>query len=176
LIYLQNVRGLHGHCRLLLLHSAQEEGAGDGWTWPASDAAPGQGQRGMAEPARPAPVTVVNRPWAAAALAALRRSREASRGARGPRGRRPTAVGARHGSVGSGRRRKMAEHPEHVGDMVELAGKEKTKLGKASNGHGFAKRMTIRCRGRRELPRGGDGFRRRRPRWPKKLAEGSPET
>jgi len=104
------------------------------------------------------------------------RSRESSRGARGPRGRRPTAVGARHGSVGSGRRRKMAEHPEHVGDMVELAGKEKTKLGKASNGHGFAKRMTIRCRGRRELPRGGDGFRRRRPRWPKKLAEGSPET
>ena len=24
--------------------------------------------------------------------------------------------------------------------------------------------------------RGGDGFRRRRPRWPEKLAEGSPET
>ena len=44
------------------------------------------------------------------------RSRESSRGARGPRGRRPTAVGARPGSVGSGLRRKMAEHPEHVGD------------------------------------------------------------
>ena len=60
--------------------------------------------------------------------------------------------------------------------VVLLTGKEEDGLGKRSNDGGFGKRRTCRCRGRRDLPRGGDGFRWRRPRWPEKLAEGSAET
>ena len=54
--------------------------------------------------------------------------------------------------------------------------RRRRKVRETTNGHGFAKRMTRRRRERRDLPRGGDGFRRRRLRWPEKLAEGSPET
>ena len=57
------------------------------------------------------------------------------------------------------------------GTMVELAGKEKTRLGKASNEHGFEKRKTRRSRGRRGLPSSGGGCRREWTRWPEKLAE-----
>ena len=54
--------------------------------------------------------------------------------------------------------------------------RRRRKVRETTNGHGFAKRMTRRHRERRDLPCGGDGFRRRRPRWPEKLTEGSPET
>ena len=54
--------------------------------------------------------------------------------------------------------------------------RRRREVRETTNGHVFTKRMTRRCRGRRDLPCGGDGFRRRRPRWPEKLAEGSPKT
>ena len=75
-------------------------------------------------------------------------SRESSRGARGPRGRRPTAVGARPGSVGSGLRRKMAEHPEHVGDHGGARPKHDRKRKnerKKVNSDGLIPRRTLRC-------------------------------
>ena len=56
-----------------------------------------------------------------------------------------------------------------------LAGKEKERLGKTMSGHGFAKGMACRCRGRRDEPLSGDGFCGGRQRWPGNLAEGSPE-
>ena len=56
-----------------------------------------------------------------------------------------------------------------------LAGKEKERLGKTMNGHGFAKEMACRCRGRRDEPLSGDGFCGGRRRWLGNLAEGSPE-
>ena len=39
------------------------------------------------------------------------------------------------------------------------------------NGHGLAKMMARRCRGRRDLPRGGGGRRWNTTVWPEKLAE-----
>ena len=39
------------------------------------------------------------------------------------------------------------------------------------NGHGFVKRMARRCRGRRDLPRGGGGRRQNVTVWPEKLTE-----
>ena len=69
---------------------------------------------------------------------------------------------------GCGRR---PEKTMNMMSMEELAGKVKTKLGKASNGHGFEKRKTRRHRGRRGLPSSGGGCHRERTRWPEKLAE-----
>jgi len=68
----------------------------------------------------------------------------------------------------------VASKPEKTMNMMsmeELAGKEKTKLGKASNGHGVEKRKTRRSRGRRGLPSSGGVCRRERTRWPEKLVE-----
>ena len=75
--------------------------------------------------------------------------------------------------------RRVASKPEKTMNMMsmeELTGKEKTKLGKASNGHGVEKRKTRRRRGRRGLPSSGGGCRRERTRWPEKLAGSSPQT
>ena len=58
--------------------------------------------------------------------------------------------------------------------MDELAGKTtgKTKTkGKQSNGDGFEKKDTLRCRERRDLPRGGGGQFHNATVWPEKLAE-----
>ena len=74
-------------------------------------------------------------------------SREASREACGPRGRWPMAVGAWPGSVGSGLRRKMAKHPEHVGDHGGARRKHDRKRKnerKKVNSDGFEKRRTPR--------------------------------
>ena len=43
--------------------------------------------------------------------------------------------------------------------------------GKRSSGDGFEKTDTLRCRERRDLPRGGGGGRRNATVWPEKLAE-----
>ena len=43
--------------------------------------------------------------------------------------------------------------------------------GKRSNGDGFDKRDTLRCRERRDLPCGGDGLRRNATVSPENLAE-----
>ena len=87
------------------------------------------------------------------AVAARRGLRGARRGAAGGVGCMVRTVGAQ----GCGRR---PEKTMNMMSMEELAGKEKTKLGKASNGHGFEKRKTRRCRGRRGLPSSGGGCRR----------------
>ena len=94
-------------------------------------------------------------------------AREQGRGDRVAQGHSPG-----HGRVLWWRR--VASKPEKTMNMMsmeELTGKEKTKLGKASNGHGVEKRKTRRRRGRRGLPSSGGGCRRERTRWPEKLAE-----
>jgi len=108
-------------------------------------------------------------PNGTAAMAACRGLRGARRGTAGGVGCMVRAVGAQ----GCGRR---PEKTMNMMSMEELAGKEKTKLGKASNGHGVEKRKTRRRRGRRGLPSSGGGCRRERTRWPEKLAGNSPET
>ena len=51
-----------------------------------------------------------------------------------------------------------------------LVGERKTN-GKQSNSDGFDKRDTLRCRERRDLPRGGGGQFHNATVWPEKLAE-----
>jgi hypothetical protein len=67
------------------------------------------------------------------------------------------------------------EITKKLASMVELAGKERDKLGTRSNEHGFEKTSILRCRERWGLTCSSDGFRQRCPRWPEKLAEPSPE-
>ena len=107
--------------------------------------------------------------------AASRRTRARWAAAQGGAGRRALGPGCGDGRPTAGETSSAGERKK-VPAMVLLPGKEEDGLGKRSNDGGFGKRRTCRCRGRRDLPRGGDGFRWRRPRWPEKLAEGSPET
>ena len=149
-----------------------------GRTWPGHGR---QGRKNLARAwtaGRAARRARLRRPGASRGVASKLAKRHSSRGCSpGPMGRTEgrgwgcmvRAVEAQ----GCGRR---PEKTMNMMSMEELAGKEKTKLGKASNRHGVEKRKTRRSRGRREQPRGGGGFRQRRPRWPEKLAEGSPET
>ena len=55
--------------------------------------------------------------------------------------------------------------------MVDPRRRRKREVRETMNGHGFVKRMARRCRGRRDLPRGGGGGRRNATVWPEKLAE-----
>jgi len=125
------------------------QGLGSGACWPAGGgAAPGQGRR-RASSARTSDggQPAMGDGGACCSQHREERSRESSRGARGPRGRRPTAIGARPGSVGSGLRRKMAEHPEHVGDHGGARWKHDRKRKnerKKVNSDGFEKRRTPR--------------------------------
>ena len=161
-----------GGCRCCsALHAGEgEPGQGTdgrgGRTWPGHGRP--AGRRGAPGCGGPGPRAGWPASWpnGTAAVAARRGLRGARRGAAGGVGCMVRTVGAQ----GCGRR---PEKTMNMMSMEELAGKEKTKLGKASNGHGVEKRKTRRRRGRRGLPSsgGGGGYRRKRTRWPEKLAE-----
>ena len=98
-----------------------------------------------------------------------------------PRGRGRNAYG--HGGMrvdgdgGVGRRRMLWDGRRGRTDdpfMEEFAGYfagERKTNGKWSNGDGFDKRDTLRCRERRDLPCGGDGLRRNATVSPENLAD-----
>ena len=149
---------------------ARARTAGEGEPGQGTDGRPGGAARQAAAPG--ASRGVASKPdWpnGTVAVAARRGLRGARRGAAGGVGCMVRTVGAQ----GCGRR---PEKTMNMMSMEELAGKEKMKLGKASNGHGFKKRKTRRHRGRRGLPSSGGGCRRERTRWPKKLVGNLPET
>ena len=101
--------------------------------------------------------------------AASRRTRARWVAAQGGAGRRALGPGCGDGRPTAGETSSAGERKK-VPAVVLLTGKEEDGLGKRSNDGGFGKRRTCRCRGRRDLPLGGDGFRWRRSRWPEKLA------
>ena len=79
-------------------------------------------------------------------------------------------------SVGPGRweaqpRPSRPEPREERAAMEVPRRRRKREVRKTMNGHGLAKMMARRCRGRRDLPRGGGGRRWNTTVWPEKLAE-----
>ena len=76
--------------------------------------------------------------------------------------RRGNRARTREGAVVAPGGRRRRRRPRHGVPRR----RRRREVRETTNGHVFTKRMTRRCRGRRDLPCGGDGFRRRRPRWP----------
>ena len=161
-------------CLLLLCSCRQGRGR---LAWPASSGdaqrrwGPRQRRAGP-EPAQPVAAGHCTLGTGRRRSSCLARSRAGARDG-AAQGHSPGAAaweqGQDTGGCRGGRRRRR--RPRHG-----VPRRRRRKVRETTNGHGFAKRMTRRRRERRDLPRGGDGFRRRRPRWPEKLTEGSPET
>ena len=67
--------------------------------------------------------------------------------------------------------RRTTKIEEAPSAMVVPRRRRKREVRETMNGNGFAKRMARRCRGRRDLPRGGDGLCRNATVSPENLAE-----
>jgi len=116
-----------------------------------------------AGPTRPSP----HRPAAALAVQGVG-VRGAGEGVRGPRGE-GAGVQSRGGDGAAAPNDEERRSCQPA--MVDPRRRRKREVRETMNGHGFVKRMARRCRGRRDLPRGGGGGRRNATVWPKKLAE-----